>query len=66
MADVEDHVRELAAAVVAEFGRHAHHWSKRRADRFRKEGDATGVELWQRVSHLVLQIQSEPDGRRYH
>ena len=66
MADVEERLRELAAAVVAEFGSGAHHWSKRRADRFRKEGDASGVALWQRVSNLVMQIQSGAEGRRYH
>ena len=43
MADVEERLRELADAVVAEFGNGAPRWSKRRADRFRMAGDAAGV-----------------------
>jgi hypothetical protein len=66
MVDVEEHLRVLADAVIAEFGKNAHHWTKRRADRFRKEGDASGVELWQRVTNLVLQMQTGAEGRRYH
>ena len=66
MANIEEQVRELAVAVIEESGEDAHRWTKLRAAHFRKEGDITRAQLWDRVADMVLKIQNGLDRRRYH
>jgi hypothetical protein len=66
MANIDEQVHELAVAVIEDSGEDAHRWTKLRAAHFRKEGDNTRADLWDRVADMVLKLQRGLEHRLYH
>ena len=65
MAEREEQLRDLAAAIIEECGEDADHWVQLRVAHCRNEGDHTRAQFWEEVGALVLKIQRGL-ARRYH
>ena len=66
MAEREEQLRKIAAAIIEDCGEDAYIWAMLRAAGFRKEGDDACAELWERVADTVLNIQAGPEKRGNH
>jgi hypothetical protein len=58
MAERQEHLRELAVAIIEDIGEDAYRWTMVRAAHSQNEGDRARAAFWEDVAALVLKIQS--------